>query len=416
MMDVFVARQAIMNRRNNVVAYELFFRDGPNNVFPKIDAHEATSKLIARTHFNKGISPVTYGKRALINFSEESILKRVPHLLPRDEIIIEVLETVTPSDEVYQACAELYRAGYTIALDDFVYKPEWFRFLKLTKLLKFDIMATPLDKIAPLIVKLRDQSNIKLLAEKVESEAEYKQAKALGFHFFQGYYFAKPEMHKSRTTQSNEHLLMLLYREAVKPELNYKAITNLLEKDSSLTYKLLCYINSGSFPLKTTISSVKQALTYLGDSQLRNLLSLFVTAILASKKPLELANMCIIRAKFCELIAQKVAPSQSENAFLAGLFSLLDAILDSDMESVLSRIPVSEEISEVLLDKDDKCQSTIAISLRVAKLLEQGHWHLTQLESQKLNLEHVLVDKYYTQAIKWADIHHNIGGVNSPAH
>jgi EAL and modified HD-GYP domain-containing signal transduction protein len=407
-MLVYTARQAILNRRQNVSAYELFFRDGPENFFPQdMDPHEATSKLIGRTHFNKGIRPLTSGKAALINFSEESLLKRLPMLLPKEDILVEILETARPNDAVYNACAELYRAGYRLVLDDFVYKPEWRRFFKLVKMIKFDIIATPLDTIAPLVTKLRENSKIKLLAEKVETKEEFEQAMQLGFHFFQGYYFCKPEMQKGHEVESNELLLFSIYQETLRSSLNYKAIGKLLEQDSNLVYKLLCFVNSGGFPLQTKITSIKQSLTYLGDAQLRSLLSLFVTAILASRKPAELTKMCVVRAKFCQLVIKKTAPILTESAFLTGMFSLLNAILDLPMDAVLDRLPVSDEIKETLLDVADKSQTPISMTLRAIKLLESGSWYLAEREAEKLHLSPKLLDQFYQDAISWSEFFEN---------
>jgi len=406
-MFVYIARQAIFNRRQQVTAYELFFRDGPENFFPgDIDAHEATSKLIGRTHFNKGIRPITSGKRALINFSQESLLKRLPLLLPPEDILVEILETVHPTNAVYAACVELYRAGYKLALDDFVYKPQWQRFLKLVTLIKFDILATPLDEIAPLVIKLRQTGKVKLLAEKVETQEQYHQAMKLGFHLFQGYYFCKPEMQQSKEAESSEKLLFLLYKETFNNPLDYDAITQILQMDSSLTYKLLCFINSGGFPLKQKITSVKQALTYLGETQVRSLMSLFVTSVLANDKPSELIKMSVIRAKFCELVIKKVAPALADSAFLTGMFSLLDAILDTSMENVLERVPLPEEITETLLDAQDNSQTPLSMALRANKLLESGSWHLTEREAAKLRISFKQLGQFYQEAIQWSEYFH----------
>jgi EAL and modified HD-GYP domain-containing signal transduction protein len=138
------------------------------------------------THLNQGLGLITDNKPALINFPEESILKGLPLILPPKQVVIEILETVSPSDEVYQVCKDLYHQGYHLALDYFVYKPEWNRFFNLVKLIKFDIQATPLDKISPLIKKLKARKNLKILAEKVETKEEFLQAKKLGFNFFKG--------------------------------------------------------------------------------------------------------------------------------------------------------------------------------------------------------------------------------------
>jgi len=403
-MFVYIARQAILNRRQQVMAYELFFRDGPENLFPNdIDAHEATSKLIGRTHFTKGIRPITSGKRALINFSQESLLKRLPLLLPPEDILIEILETVHPTNSVYAACVELYRAGYKLALDDFVYQPQWQRFFKLVSIIKFDIMATPLDTIAPLVTQLLNNSNIKLLAEKVETRAQYHQAMELGFHLFQGYYFCQPEMQRSKAVESSERLMFLLYKETLNSQLDYQAISDILKMDSSLTYKLLCFINSGCFPLKQHITSVKQALTYLGETQIRRLMSMFITAILANDKPAELIKMSMIRAKFCELVIKKVAPALADSAFLTGMFSLLDSIIDLPMVQVLDRVPVPDEIIETLLDEHDISQTPISMALRANKLLESGSWHLTEREAQKLRISFKVLSQFYQEAIVWSE-------------
>lgn len=401
MRDVYTARQAIFNKKQKVVAYELFFRDGPENFFPDVDAHEATSKLIARTHLNDGIRPITSNKQALINFSEESILKGLPFLLNPSEIVIEILETVRPTDEVYAACLDLHSKGYKMALDDFVYKPEWNRFLSLIKMIKFDIMVTPLDSIGPLVKKLKGKKV--LLAEKVETKAEFIQAKEMGFLYFQGYFFCKPEMQKKRDNESNQHVLFLLQREGLRHVLNHNKIAKLFEQDSNLTYKLLRYINSSTFQLTTKIQSLKQALVYLGEDQIRRMISLITTAVLASDKPAELTKMCIIRARFCELIIKKVAPGFLESAFLTGMFSLLDAILDKPIENVIATLPLSEEVVESLTN--NKCQTPLGITLRIVKLLENGNWHLTEQEASKLKLDYKFVADCYRQAVTWSDFH-----------
>lgn len=402
--DVYTARQAIFNKQQNVVAYELFFRDGPENVFPDVDAHDATSKLIVRTHLNDGIKPFTSNKQALINFSEESLLNGLPYILNPQEIVIEILETVRPTDEVYSACLELYRAGYKLALDDFVYEAKWKRFLSLVKLVKFDILVTPLDSIEPLIKKLKHKKA--LLAEKVETKEEFIKAKKMGFRFFQGYFFCKPEMKKCRDVESNHHNLLLLQREGLRCELNYPTIASLFERDSSLAYKLLRYINGGTFQLNIPISSIKQALVYIGELQVRRMISLVVTSVLASDKAPELTKMCIIRARFCELVVKKAAPGLVEPAFLCGMFSLLDAILDKPLENIIDNLPLSQEIVEALTDA--LCQTPIAIALRTIKLLERNKWHDTEKEASKLCLNYKDVSNFYRSAIIWSDFQDEI--------
>lgn len=404
--SVYTARQAIFNRKVNVVAYELLFRDGEENRFPDIDPHEATSKLILRTHLNEGLGAVTMGKRALINFSEKSLLSGLAEILPKENVIIEILETVTPSDEVYKKCRELFHQGYILALDDFVYKKEWNRFIPLVKLIKFDISKTPLLKIKPLIDKLKERKNTKLLAERVETKEDFKLAKEMGFHFFQGYFFCKPEMRKAKDINAQSATLVSLYHELSRPQLNISKISSFFEQDVGLAYKLLKYINSGILPLKTSITSIKQALIYLGESQIRKLVALLTTAELAKNKPKEIVRLAIVRARCSELAMKRIIPSQSEEAFLAGLLSLIGAMLDRSIEEIVNELPISETIKNALIDEED--QSPLRIVLNSVVLYEKGSWHLTTLECQKIRLSYDLLSKYYQESLVWAKQYESI--------
>jgi len=404
-MKVYTARQPILNRKQNVVAYELLFRDGAENFFPDVDPHEATSKLIMRTHLNDGLMPITNGKPALINFCQESLLKELPLLLPKKQVMVEILETVEPTDDVYQMCRQLFHQGYHLALDDFIYKPEWSRFFNLIKMVKFDLMQTPLPKLAPLVQALKKRKNIKLLAEKVENQEEFDQAKEMGISFFQGYFFCKPEMREKRDVEGNQLILLQLYQEALKIPLNVNALSHYFEHDVGLSYKLLRFINSGIIPITQEINSIKQALVYLGDEKTRKFIALLTTAMLAEKKPKELVRMAIIRAKFCEISAQKAFPALSEPAFLVGLFSLLDAILDQPMDYLLSSLSVSEEIAQALKE----CSTTpLGILIKMVCLFEEGKWYQTENEARKINLNYQQIAEFFKQAVVWSNAYEDL--------
>ncbi|WP_111976457.1 EAL and HDOD domain-containing protein [Algibacillus agarilyticus] len=400
-MSVYTARQAIFNRKGHVVAYELLFRDGPDNFFPNIDSHEATSKLIVRTHLSQGIDHFTAGKPALINFNEESLIKQLPFMLPNKKVMIEILENVSPSDEVYEVCKTLFHQGYHIALDDFIYKEEWERFFKYVKLIKFDIMQTPLKYIEPLVKQLKsERKNVKILAEKVESKEELVEAAKMGFDYFQGYFFCKPEMSERKEVESNKHILLGLYRETLKNDLNVKRITRYFEQDLNLSYKLLRFINSGAIPIREKIGSIKQAIVYLGESEMRKLISLLTTSVLAFDKPKELIRVAILRARFAELLTIHVDIKLSEPAFLSGLFSLLDAILDMPMASIIEQLPLDKTIEDALVDENE---TPLNIILRAVKLYEAGSWHLTTKEAAKLMITYEQMGECYQDAVKWVD-------------
>ena len=398
-MSVFVARQAILNRNQNVVAYELLFRDSPENCFPGVSDGQATARLIMENQLNLGTRHITSGKKALINIGPESLKLDLCEFLPCKDVVIELLETIEPTDDTYELCRKLFHSNYKLALDDFVYSPQWERFLKLVNLIKFDIRLTPLDEIPLVVNKLKKHKNIKLLAEKIETDEEYKLARQMGFDYFQGYYFARPAMIEQKDIHYNYGLVIAIYSEVMKPDPDVKVITGLFELDAALAYKLLRLLNSGVFPLQSQISSLKQALVYLGQARLKKFVSLIVTAHTARTKPIELMQMCVIRARFCELIASKVAKQVQGEAFLTGLFSLLDAILDKPMDLLVDKLPFPDEIKVALTgEKND-----LYYILETVKAYETGSWWALEKAVTLINLDSAFLPKLYKQAVKWAD-------------
>ncbi|WP_193049912.1 EAL and HDOD domain-containing protein [Pseudoalteromonas undina] len=398
-MSVFVARQAILNRNQNVVAYELLFRDSPENCFPGVSDGQATARLIMENQLNLGTRHITSGKKALINIGPESLKLDLCEFLPCKDVVIELLETIEPTDDTYELCRKLFHSNYKLALDDFVYSPQWERFLKLVNLIKFDIRLTPLDEIPLVVNKLKKYKNIKLLAEKIETDEEYKLARQMGFDYFQGYYFARPAMIEQKDIHYNYGLVIAIYSEVMKPDPDVKVITGLFELDAALAYKLLRLLNSGVFPLQSQISSLKQALVYLGQARLKKFVSLIVTAHTARTKPIELMQMCVIRARFCELIASKVAKQVQGEAFLTGLFSLLDAILDKPMDLLVDKLPFPDEIKAALTgEKND-----LYYILETVKAYETGSWWALEKAVSLINLDSAFLPKLYKQAVKWAD-------------
>ncbi|WP_033035547.1 EAL and HDOD domain-containing protein [Pseudoalteromonas marina] len=402
-MSVFVARQAIFNRRQKVVAYELLFRDSPKNFFPDIAEGQATARLIMENQLNLGTRHITSGKKALINIGPESLELDLCAFLPCQDVVIELLESIEPTDTNYELCRELFHSNFNLALDDFVYKPQWDRFLKLVKLIKFDITITPLNDIHPIIKKLKDHKQIKLLAEKIETQEEYEVAAGMGFDYFQGYFFAKPTMMKHNDIDYNYGLVVAIYAEIMSPNPDLTKIAALFELDAALAYKLLRLINSGVFPIQSKIASLKQALVYLGQERLKKFVSLIVTAHTAGKKPAELMQVCVVRARFCELIAKKVAKHQSGEAFLTGLFSLLDAILDQPMSLLVEKLPFQDDIKAALLEE----KNTLYYILKVVKAYETGSWWALEQAVIFLNIQSDILPELYQKSVDWADSYKN---------
>ncbi len=188
----YIARQPILDKSKKTVGYELLFRDGPKNTFPAIDPEHATSRLLS-DHFLSTHYATLGDKLGFVNFPYQSLINKVPTLFPADRLVIEILEDCEPTSDLLDAVKEMAALGYKIALDDFVPSKEWRAFLPFVSIIKFDIQAISLDK-AQLFIDRLSNSNIQFLAEKVETHEEFARAKKMGFDYFQGYFFSKPEM------------------------------------------------------------------------------------------------------------------------------------------------------------------------------------------------------------------------------
>ena len=399
-MNFYAARQPILDKSKKLFAYELLFRDSIDNVFPDIDGDEATSKIIEASQFNMGISEFTGNKSAFINFTLETLIKGYPEMLSPDEIVVEILETIKPGKKLLALCKDLHKKGYTIALDDYEHQNVWAHFYPFIKIIKIDIQQSSIDEIKQVLRAIKDHPHIKMLAEKVETYEEYEQMLQLGFDYFQGYFFAKPEMVKTKSLSPSQIAMAELLYETSKTELDLNSITSVFERDVSLSYKLLRYANSAIFKRRNEISTIKQALVILGSGELKRFIGLMFAVTANPDKPSELINMAMSRAKFCELVAHDI-PSQLNVsiAFLTGLLSMIDAILDEDMATVLEKLPLSPEIKEPLLTK----KGVMAAIIKLVGFIEQAEWDKTTLVMEKLKLDKDKVVEHYNQAVAWAD-------------
>lgn len=398
-MYFYAARQPILDKDKNLFAYELLFRDSIDNIFPDIDGDEATTKMVEASKFNFGISDFTGNKPAFINFTLETLSKGYPKMLTTDEVVVEILETVKPGKKLLSLCQELHEQGYTLALDDYVHQKVWAHFYPYVKIIKVDVQKTTEEQVLEIKQAIEKFPHIQLLAEKVETYEEYEQACKLGFELFQGYFFAKPEMMKTKNLSPSQMALAELLYETSKPELDLTAITAVFERDVSLSYKLLRYANSPIFRRRSEIETIKQALVILGSGELKRLIGLIFAANVNPDKPMELINMSMTRAKFCELIARQVNNLDNSTAFLTGLLSMIDAILDEPIESVLNKLPLSQDIKDTLLTR----KGPMAALIKLLEFIEHAEWDKTTLVMDKLGLDKEKVVEFYNEALAWAD-------------
>lgn len=399
-MDIYVARQAVLNSKKQTVAYELLFREGRANAYPSgVESRTATSRLILNHHLNLGFSEITSGKKALVNFCGNGIIERLPALVGPDAMIIEILEDTQPSAQLLEACAELASKGYRLALDDFIYDPAWDEYFRYIRLIKFDLTELSYEQLKQQLDRLKKYRHLKFLAEKVETEQEFEQCKSLGFEFFQGYFFCQPEMLNAKDIEANYAVVAAILAEILRPQFSFDRLTEHFELDMALTYKLLKLVNSSLFQLQEKVGSIKQALIYLGEAEARKFIALIATAHLAEHKPAELVRMSVIRARMCELIVGRTKAGGNDAGFLLGLFSLIDVILNKSMEDIVMTLPLMDEIKEALLGYKNR----LFHIMQLVKAYESGSWYNTQKFANVVQIEEKALPGIYKDAVTWSE-------------
>ncbi len=396
-MDVFVARQPIFDVHQNVYGYELLFRSGLNNVFQHPDPNEATSRVIVDSFFLLGMQELTGGKRAFINVTRDILLKEYLFMVPKELIVVEILETVEPDSAVVAACEKLKKAGYLLAMDDFVDKEEYRPLVDLADFMKIDFLLTA-EKTRRSLVRKFGRSGIRFLAEKVETNDVHQGALDMGYTFFQGYFFSKPKIFSGKEIPGYKIHYLQLLQEIHRPELDFGQIGQIIKREMSLSFKLLRYINSAFFSLRNKINSLMQALVLLGEKEIRKWVSLIALARMGEDKPEELLIQALIRAKFCESISSFSGLShRKEDLFLMGMFSLLDAILDRPLNEILREIPIADDIKAALGGEKNRLNQIHQCGLA----WEVGNWEKSLELSRVIGIDEMAAYHQYLKAVKW---------------
>jgi EAL and modified HD-GYP domain-containing signal transduction protein len=397
-MDVFVAKQPIFDRKQEVFAYELLFRSGFDNFFSHPDQDQAASKLIADSSFLFGVESITGGKKAFINVTRDVLVKEYITILPKDLTVVEILETVEPDEAVIAACKKLKFSGYPLALDDFVYEERFRPLIELADIIKVDFLTTSREERGALVKKFAPLG-IRFLAERVETREEFDLAMSMGYTYFQGYFFSKPVILAGKDIPGFKVTYLRILKEVNRAELNLDQIENTVKQDVALSYKLLRYINSPFFGWRKEVGSIKHALALLGDTNVKKWVSLVCLASMGEDKPAELVVTSITRAKFCEYLAAQVhMKNREQDLFLMGMFSLMDAIVDRPMSEILEEMPISQDIKVALSGGANLFREIYEYVLAY----EKGDWDQVSEWSAKLRLKEPEIPELYFKSVAWA--------------
>jgi c-di-GMP-related signal transduction protein len=391
MQERFIARQPIFDKRLQVYAYELLFRSGPQNFFQP--GRNVSTSVIADSATLFDLEALIGPARAFVNVDALALKLGLARLLPPDRIVVEILETVKPTEEIVAICRDLRDAGYLLALDDFTGDPSLNPLVELAQFLKVDFQLLDEEGRAS-VAKKYGNGKLSLLAEKVETESDLAQARHHGYSYFQGYFFCRPSMIQAREIPGDKLLQLELLNAVAAPDIDYAKIEDLLKRHPSLLYRLLRYLNSPVLGLRTEIHSVRQGLALLGETEFRRWVSVFAILDMGSGKPPELIRTALTRAYFCEELSRAAGLSEKKSSlFLMGLLSITDALLDKPIAEVLEALPVTQEVKIALIGGDGENRLREVYELLLS--LERAEW--SQLSSHVDHLgcpEETIPDSY----------------------
>jgi len=389
----YVARQPILAADESVLGYELLFRDGVVDYFSSPDS-DAASRSTLDASLLLGLDVLCDGRLAFINCTRDLLLNDYITLLPPDRVVVEILETVPADEPVIAACRRLKKAGYMIALDDFVPGDPREPLTRLADIIKIDIRRVSLAKSASILPR---GERCRLLAEKVETREEFVATRKAGFTYFQGYFFRRPELMQAREIPANRVNYLRLLKAASRAEIDPRELENAIKGEASLCYRLLRYLNSPLFGFPAEIRSVRHALVMLGEREVRRWIRLATTLVASQSRSSDLVLAALVRARFCELVAPSRQPGDPD-LFLVGLLSLMDAILGIPMALVLAGISLDRETTAVLLGQ--RSPHSPIYELMLAQ--ENAQWEKVAQLSGRLRLRGSFVAECHWKAMQWA--------------
>lgn len=399
--QAFIARQPIVDTKQDIVAYELLFRhDAAATTAEVTDDLMAGTRVLVNTLSNMGTQWLLGDKQAFINIAVPMLESEYLELLPPKQVVLEILETVEPTPELIERCKQLRGMGFRLALDDFEHSSTNTHFLDVADYIKIDIRALDTEKVKEMVKLVKAKGKqIKLVAEKVEKQSEFNACKEMGFDYFQGFYFAHPETLTAKVINP-AHAAVLDLLNKVRNNAEVKEIELSFKRDVALSFKLLRYINSVGFGLSCEIQSIRHAVSILGYQQLyRWLTLLLVTAGNSSSSP-ALMKTAVTRGRLTELLGTGLlGKADQDNLFIVGVFSLLDAMLEMPMDSVMEKLTLPENITDALLTRS----GIYGPFLELTEACESADSSKIDELAMALSLEPGKVNEAHLSALTWVE-------------
>lgn len=387
-MKAFVARQPVFNRNEMVVAYKLLFRSEPRVAYGATENEETAIRIISGA------------KQVFIAFPR-SLLQREDFItyLPRKAVIIEIAGDIEPNSEIVEICKKLKRQGHIIALDEGEFFSKLPDLTGIVDIIKVDFLATPYDRQQWIANEMADQ-RIRLMAERVETRADFEQAAALGYTYFQGSFFSKPKNIPAADRSADKMQYLQMLQEIYLPGFTYKRMEGTIKSNAIFSDQLLKYANSAAFEFRTPIDTVRHALILLGKKEVEKWLSILILREISRPISEEILVLAVARARFGELLAQKMSlRNLSSEVFLIGLFSLLECMANLPLDDLLTNLPVSSKVKSALSGNDNDLGAIYYLVMSYDK----GRWSQFSYYAAKCNIDEKEVPAVYLQSLQWAE-------------
>ena len=393
----YVARQPILDASGQVFGYELLYRSGADAVSCQ-DPHDlAAARVLSDAVLTLGLDTLTGGRKAFINVTRHMLLNDLVSVLSPEAVVIEVLENVGFDEPVVAAVKGLRDRGYAIALDDFTFDVGADVLLPYARYVKVDVLGTPVDERRR--IEKAVKPGTKLVAEKVETAEAFAEARGLGYHYFQGYYFCRPTTFSGGALSARRLAYARLLAALNKTNVSVNSIEDLIKHDASLTYRVLRCINSAAFGIRREIQSIRQALVLLGLDQVRKWASVWALAGLNGGASSEIVTIAILRARSCEIVAaEAIGQDHASEFFLLGLCSLLDAMLGQPMSTAVAELPLSDTVRGALLGEQNRARSVLDAVIAH----ERGEWDEAARIAATLPVKAERLPAAYADSLKWA--------------
>ncbi|MEX0829403.1 MAG: HDOD domain-containing protein [Nitrospirales bacterium] len=391
--EVFVGRQPILSPTMKTIGYEVLYRNCELGQAIFVDEDVATATVLLNAYLDIGLEHVVGSHLAFLNIPTQFLLSRLCESLPKNRVVLEILENVKPTPQVIDNLTSLSQQGYTIALDDFVYAEKFKPFLELADIVKIDVLGKSEEQLHREVSQLRD-SRVRLLAEKVETPEVYALCKQLGFYYFQGYFFFRPDIIRGREIPANRIALLELMGKIHDPHIPFKSLVAHIRNDLSLSYKVLRYVNSAYVGLPKRVDSIDHAACLVGIDRIRTWATLIIMAS-GQTQATEILVIALVRAKMCERLGYRLGDSSPEKYFTMGLLSVLEALYESPMQDLIDNLPLHADITDALVNGTGE----MGMVLSCVRAYEEGEW----MELKHLQLNPSTIRGIYLEAIDWAN-------------